>query len=378
MTLFGCANTLGVRMLKRTPLHEFHVACGAKLVDFAGWEMPLLYRGIVEEHLQTRAGGSLFDVSHMGRIHLTGAGAMALLDKALTRNVSQQRVGQSRYSLLCNPAGGVLDDVIVSKHARHWLVVCNASNREKIVKHLTGVRDADGFDTDISDQTESTAMVAVQGPAVIELISEAMDLEVKLIKRYGFENGTYMMSRFTLFRSGYTGEDGVEIIVSSGTAQNMVKSMSGEMSKPDSPIKPAGLGARDTLRLEAAMPLYGHELTEGIDPISAGLSWAVDLGKQFIGVEPLRVIARHGPAKKLVGLELQGPRIARQGSPLKSGATLVGEVTSGTFSPTLKRSIAMAYVDAAHAADGANVDVDLRSTTVPARIVALPFYKRAK
>jgi aminomethyltransferase len=365
-------------MLNRTPLHEFHVACGAKLVDFAGWEMPLLYRGIVEEHLQTRASGSLFDVSHMGRIHLTGAGAMAMLDKALTRNVSEQRVGQSRYSLVCNPVGGVLDDVIVSKHAKHWLVVCNASNREKIVRHLTGVRDADGFEAEISDQTETTAMVAVQGPAVVELISEAMDVDVKSIKRYGFESGTYMMSRFTLFRSGYTGEDGVEIIVSCGTAQNMVKSMSGEMSKPDSPIKPAGLGARDTLRLEAAMPLYGHELTEGIDPISAGLSWAVDLGKQFIGVEPLRVIARHGPAKKLVGLELQGPRIARQGSPLKSGATLVGEVTSGTFSPTLKRSIAMAYVDAAHAADGANVDVDLRSTTVPARIVALPFYKRAK
>jgi len=373
LTLFGCANTLGGWMLKRTPLHEFHVACGAKLVDFAGWEMPILYRGIVEEHLQTRASGSLFDVSHMGRIHLTGAAAMALLDKALT-----QRVGQSRYSLVCNPAGGVLDDVIVSKHAKHWLVVCNASNREKIVKHLTGVRDADGFEAEISDQTESTAMVAVQGPAVVELMSEALDVDVKSIKRYGFESGTYLMSRFTLFRSGYTGEDGVEIIVSSGTAQNMVKSMSGEMSKPDSPIKPAGLGARDTLRLEAGMPLYGHELTEGIDPISAGLGWAVDLGKPFIGVEPLRVIAQHGPAKKLVGLELEGPRIARPGSAVKSGATLVGEVTSGTFSPTLKRSIAMAYVDAGRSAPGEALQVELRGSTVPARVVALPFYKRAK
>jgi len=365
-------------MLKRTPLHEFHVACGAKLVDFAGWEMPILYRGIVEEHQQTRASGSLFDVSHMGRIHLTGAGTMALLDKVLTRNVSQQRVGQSRYSLVCNPAGGVLDDVIVSKHAKHWLVVCNASNREKIVKHLTGVRDADGFEAEISDQTESTAMVAVQGPAVVELMSEALDVDVKSIKRYGFESGTYLMSRFTLFRSGYTGEDGVEIIVSSGTAQNMVKSMSGEMSKPDSPIKPAGLGARDTLRLEAGMPLYGHELTEGIDPISAGLSWAVDLGKPFIGVEPLRVIAQHGPAKKLVGLELEGPRIARQGSPVKSGATVVGEVTSGTFSPTLKRSIAMAYVDAGLAAPDTPLTVDCRGTPLAATVTPLPFYKRPK
>ena len=348
------------------------------MMDFAGWEMPLLYHGIVDEHQQTRASGSLFDVSHMGRIHLTGKGAMTLLEKALTRNVSQMRVGQSRYSLVCNPAGGVLDDVIVSKHAKHWLIVCNASNREKIVKHLTGVRDEDGFEAEISDQTESTAMVAVQGPAVIELISEALDVDVKSIKRYAFENGTYMMSRFTLFRSGYTGEDGVEIIVSSGTAQNMVNSMADQMNKPDSPIKPAGLGARDTLRVEAGMPLYGHELSEGIDPISAGLSWAVDLGKDFLGVEPLRVIAQHGPAKRRVGLELQGPRIARPGSAVKSGAALVGEVTSGTVSPTLRRSIAMAYVGSACAAEGANVDVDLRGTTAAARIVALPFYKRAK
>lgn len=363
-------------MLKRTPLYEFHVSCGAKMVDFAGWEMPILYRGIVEEHLQTRASGSLFDVSHMGRIHISGSGAVALLDKLLTRNVSQQRIGQSRYSLVCNPAGGVLDDVIVSKHAKHWLIVCNASNREKILKHVTGARDSGGFDAEISDQTESTAMVAVQGPAVVGLLSEALDIDIKSMKRYGFENDTYMMSRFTLFRSGYTGEDGAEIIVSAPAAQNMVKSLSGEMSKPDAPIKPAGLGARDTLRLEAAMPLYGHELTESVDPISAGLNWAVDLNKDFIGVEPLRVIAQRGPAKKLVGLELQGPRIARQGAAVKAGEVVIGEVTSGTFSPTLKRSIALAFVDAAHAKDGQTVDVDLRGTTAAAKIVPLPFYKR--
>ncbi|HEX4053997.1 MAG TPA: glycine cleavage system aminomethyltransferase GcvT [Tepidisphaeraceae bacterium] len=363
-------------MLKRTPLYDFHVSCGAKMVDFAGWEMPILYRGIVEEHLQTRASGSLFDVSHMGRIHISGSAAVTLLDKLLTRNVSQQRIGQSRYSLVCNPAGGVLDDVIVSKHAKHWLIVCNASNREKILKHITGVRDSAGFDAEISDQTESTAMVAVQGPAVISLLSEALDIDIKSMKRYAFENGTYMMSRFTLFRSGYTGEDGAEVIVSAGTAQNMVKSLSGEMSKPDAPIKPAGLGARDTLRLEAGMPLYGHELIESVDPISAGLNWAVDLTRDFIGVEPLRIIAAHGPAKKLVGLDLHGPRIARQGAAVKAGEAIIGEVTSGTFSPTLKRSIAMAFVDAARANDGDNVDVDLRGASASAKIVALPFYKR--
>jgi aminomethyltransferase len=365
-------------MLKRTPLYDFHVSSGAKMVEYAGWEMPILYRGIVEEHRQTRESGSLFDVSHMGRIQITGVGAMALLERVVTRNVGQMRVGQSRYSLVCNSAGGVLDDVIVSKHPRHWLIVCNAANHDKILGHLTRVREEKSFEAEISDKTDSTAMVAVQGPAVIDIITDVLEIDVKAIKRYGFESGTYMMSRFTLFRSGYTGEDGVEVIVSNGTAQNMVESMSSAMSKPDAPIKPAGLGARDTLRLEAGMPLYGHELTESIDPISAGLGWAVDLGKEFIGAEPLRVIAEKGPAKKLVGLELEGPRIARQGSGVKSESAIVGEVTSGTFSPTLGRSIAMAFIDAAKAAEGGGVEVDLRSASIPAKIIPLPFYKRAK
>jgi aminomethyltransferase len=375
LTLIFQGTTFRRFMLKRTPLYEFHVACGAKMVDFAGWEMPILYRGIVEEHQQTRRSGSLFDVSHMGRLYVSGADATAFLDRALTRNVSQQRVGQSRYSLVCNSAGGVLDDVIVSRGEEHWLIVCNASNREKIVKHLNDVRESKPFDVKIADQTESTAMVALQGPAVVGLISAALDIEVQSMKRYSFVTGTFRMNRFSLFRSGYTGEDGVEMIVSAGVARGMVQSLAGEISG-ESPIKPAGLGARDTLRLEAAMPLYGHELGEGIDPISAGLSWAVDLSKDFIGAEPLRVIAGRGAARKLVGLELEGPRIARQGAGVKAGEVLIGAVTSGTFSPTLKRSIAMAFVDSAHAADGASVSVDLRGASVEAKIVPLPFYKR--
>ncbi|HEY1923512.1 MAG TPA: glycine cleavage system aminomethyltransferase GcvT [Tepidisphaeraceae bacterium] len=365
-------------MLKRTPLYDFHLACNAKMVDFAGWEMPILYRGIVEEHIQTRTSGSLFDVSHMGRLHITGPDAIPFLDRALTRNISQQRPGQSRYSLVCNSAGGVLDDVIVSRAEDHWLIVCNASNREKIVKHLNDIRESRPFDVTIVDQTESTAMVALQGPAVVDLISSALDIDVRSMKRYSFVTGTLMLNRFTLFRSGYTGEDGVEIILSAGVARAMIQSLAGEASNQDSPIKPAGLGARDTLRLEAAMPLYGHELGEGIDPISAGLNWAVDISKDFVGAEPLRVIAARGPAKKLVGLELQGPRIARQGAGVKSGDVLIGSVTSGTFSPTLKRSIAMAFVDASHATDGANLVVDLRGTLADAKIVPLPFYKRSK
>jgi aminomethyltransferase len=363
-------------MLLRTPLHDFHIAAGAKMVEYAGWEMPLLYRGITEEHVQTRTSGSLFDVSHMGRIHITGPDAIPFLDKTLTRNCAQMRVSQSRYSLVCNAAGGVLDDVIVSKHAAHWLVVCNAANRAKILAHFITVKDSGSFNAQIADQTEATAMIAIQGPKVVELISEVLDLDVKQIKRYGFENGVYMMSRFTLFRSGYTGEDGVEVIVTRGTAENMVNSLADELTDPNSPIKPAGLGARDTLRLEAAMPLYGHELTESTDPISAGLNWAIDLGKDFIGAEPLRVIASHGPAKKLVGLELSSPRIARQGTLVKSGPTQIGTVTSGTFGPTLQKSIAMALIDTQHAATGNTVDLDFRGTPIAATIVPVPFYKR--
>ncbi|MDP9172261.1 MAG: glycine cleavage system aminomethyltransferase GcvT [Planctomycetota bacterium] len=346
------------------------------MVDFAGWEMPIYYRGILDEHQQTRSSGSLFDVSHMGRLHITGKDAVPFLNTVLTRNVAEQRIGQSRYSLVCNAMGGVLDDVIVSKDPKFWLIVCNASNREKIVKHLTSVRDSNAFAADIIDQTESTAMVAIQGPRALELMTDTLSIDSKELKRYGFESGVYMLNRFTAFRSGYTGEDGIELIVSARAAASAVKSMTGEMSRAETEIKPAGLGARDTLRLEAAMPLYGHELNESIDPISAGLGWAVDLKKEFIGAEPLRVIAEHGPARKLVGIELEGRRIARQGTPVQNGAVVVGEVTSGTFSPTLQKSIALAYIDANHAALGTKLAADLRGTLNPAKIVPTPFYKR--
>jgi aminomethyltransferase len=377
LTPLGRLTTFAGLMLQRTPLHDFHVSLGAKMVDFAGWEMPLLYRGIVEEHQQTRHSGSLFDVSHMGRIFVSGPGTLPLLNKFLTRNVSEQRVGQSRYSLVCNSAGGILDDVIVSKDARHWLIVCNASNHDKIYKHLTGCRDAGSFEAQITDRTKDTAMVALQGPKVIDLLGDALSIDVKSIKRYGFENGIYMISPYSLFRSGYTGEDGVEIIMSAASAAEVVKSIAGEVSRADSIIRPAGLGARDTLRLEAAMPLYGHELSESLDPISAGLGWAVDLKKDFVGVEPLRIISQNGPARKLVGLELDGPRIARQGTAVKSGAAIVGETTSGTFGPTVQKSIAMAYVDAQRAVAGERLEVDLRGTAIGARVVPLPFYKRS-
>ena len=366
-------------MLKRTPFYDFHVEAGGRMVDFAGWEMPIVYRGIIEEHEQTRTSGSIFDVSHMGRLFFSGKDAPRFLSHVVTRKIDDQKVGQSRYSLVCNSAGGVLDDIIVSKDRKNWLVVCNASNREKLIKHCTDVRRAGDFDLDIADQTEATAMVALQGPKVIEKLAGVLPIDLANLKRYHFENASVMgLVKLQVFRSGYTGEDGVEIILPAKMASMAMKMIGGKFDRPDATLKPAGLGARDTLRLEAGMPLYGHELNEGIDPISAGLGWAVDLTKEFIGVEALRVIKERGPARKLVGLELEGKRIARQGTPVRSGEQVIGEVTSGTFSPTLQKSIAMAFVDANHAAEGTELAVDLKGALNPAKVVKLPFYKRAK
>jgi aminomethyltransferase len=364
-------------MPKRTPFYDFHVSMGGRIVDFAGWDMPIMYRGIIDEHEQTRKSGSIFDVSHMGRLGFSGKDATRFLNHVLTRNVAEQKVGHSRYSLICNPAGGVMDDIIVSRDEKNWIMVCNASNRDKLVKYFQEVRRIGSFDMEIADNTESTAMVAFQGPKVIDRLADILPVDIRALKRYQFETGSLMLTKFTVFRSGYTGEDGVEVVIPAKVAGMAMKMLSGKMDKPDAVIKPAGLGARDTLRLEAGMPLYGHELTEEIDPISAGLSWAVDLKKDFVGVEPLRKIAEVGPRRKLVGLELEGRRIARQGTPVMKGGLVIGEVTSGTFGPTVQKSIAMAFVDAAHTAEGTLVDVDLKGTVNPAKVVKLPFYKRA-
>ena len=365
-------------MLKRTPFYDFHVSKNARMVDFTGWEMPILYRSIVDEHEQTRKSGSIFDVSHMGRLAFSGKDALRFLDRVLTRNCAAMKPGQSRYSLVCNEAGGILDDVIISRDQKNWIMVCNASNREKLLKHFSDVRKAEDFDVDIADNTTSTAMIALQGPKVIDRMAEYLPT-IKDLKRYGFESGTLMMLiKYTVFRSGYTGEDGIELVIPAKLAPMAIKMLGGKEDKEGATMRPAGLGARDTLRMEAGMPLYGHELSESTDPIAAGLGWAVDLTKDFIGSTALKKINEEGPKRKLVGLELEGKRIARQDTPVVSAdGTVIGIVTSGTFGPTVQKSIAIAYVDAASAAEGTKLAVDLKGTLNPATVVKLPFYKRA-
>jgi aminomethyltransferase len=364
--------------LKHTPFHDFHVKRHARMVDYVGWEMPLLYKdtGIIAEHIHTRHAASIFDVSHMGRLRFAGKGATAFLQRMLTRNLEPASVGQSMYALVCNDQGKTLDDVIASRYPNDWLVVCNAGNREKLLAHFRS--QLAGAATTLTDETFDTAMVAVQGPRAIELLDSLLPSPVGELKRYHFTVQRFMMMiQFTVFRSGYTGEDGAEIILGNKAAG---LAMGFLLNNDDGSglLKPAGLGARDTLRLEAGMPLYGHELTEDTDPLSAGLGWAVDLHKDFVGAAALRSVAERGPTQKLVGLELASPRAARQGYGVFAAGRPVGLVTSGGQSPTLGKSIAMAYVPAEYATPGTAVHVDLRGTTVDATVVKLPFYRRPK
>lgn len=363
-------------MLK-TALHSTHERLGARLIDFGGWEMPVMYRGIVEEHIHTRTASSIFDVSHMGRIEFRGPEAEALLDHVCTRNIAKLKVGRSGYSHVCNEAGGVLDDVIVSHYDDHLLMVCNASNREKILAHLHV--HGKGRDVAIEDKTTETVMFAIQGPATLPLFRENLDklpIDVDAMGRYGFVTGSYMGQGYSVFRSGYTGEDGLELILPTMAGTLVWNYLTKEGGSKRATVRPAGLGARDTLRLEAGMPLYGHELNEQIDPISARCKWCVDLDKDFIGAAALRKINADGPRRKLIGLVLEGRRIARQGASVLVGDQAVGEVTSGTLSPTLEKSIAMAYLEADRSSSDANLTVDLRGTRVGATVVPLPFYKR--
>lgn len=367
-------NAILTHMPRRTPFHDFHIKANAKMVDFAGWDMPLLYRSIVDEHHHTRKSGSLFDVSHMGRLQFKGKDAQKFLNIVCTRELSNLQTGQSRYALVCNPNGGVMDDIIVGRDLRHWSMVCNASNREKLVKHFQQVRRDRDLDLDIIDQTEATAMVALQGPKVIEKVGDWLPTDIRSLKKFGFESNSFMLVSYTVSRSGYTGEDGIEMTFSARVASLVISKLAGRFDREEATIKPAGLGARDTLRMEAAMPLYGHELTEETDPISAGLGWAVSLDKDFIGADALRALK---PSRKLVGLELNSQRIARQGTPIRdANGTEIGVVTSGTMSPTLNKSIAMAYVNVDQSAVGTQLTADLRGDLQPASVVPLPFYKR--
>lgn len=356
-------------MAHRTPLYDWHVSQGARMVDFAGWEMPIQYTTITDEHQTVRTGAGLFDISHMGRLSFAGPDALALIQQVYTNNAATMKEGQARYGLVCNEKGGIRDDVLVYRWPYGYAMVVNASNREKIVTwlaHHKGTRNVD-----IVDQTFDTAMVAVQGPKALEICKGLTAADAQQLKYYFATPTTYQGKPAVLSRTGYTGEDGVEVMVGKAQAVQLWEELIQRGAKP------AGLGARDTLRLEAAMPLYGHELSEEIDPFQAGLDWAVKLDKgDFVGREALVKRREDAALPKRVGLEIEGKRIAREGASVSRDGKEIGRITSGTFVPTLAKAIAMAYVAPAATAVGTTLEVDVRGKPAPARVVPLPFYRR--
>jgi aminomethyltransferase len=358
-------------MAARTPLYDWHVRHGARMVDFAGWDMPVQYTSIIDEHQAVRASAGLFDISHMGRLSFGGPDAAALIQRVYTNNAATLKDGQVRYGLVCNDQGGIRDDVLVYKWPYGFAMVVNASNRAKIVAWLDDSRA--GMNVEVTDRTTDTGMVAVQGPKAVALCQSLTDVDAAKLPYYFAAPTRCMGQQSVVSRTGYTGEDGLEFMIG---AKHVVPLWEELVRRG---AKPCGLGARDTLRLEAAMPLYGHELTEAIDPFQAGLAWAVKLDKgDFRGRDTL-LRRKDDPAlRRRVALELRGRRIAREGAALITDGKTVGTVTSGTFSPTLNQAIAMAYVDPSCQAVGTGLQVDIRGTHESATVVPLPFYRRAK
>jgi aminomethyltransferase len=341
------------------------------MVEFAGWDMPIQYTTIIDEHSTVRTAAGLFDISHMGRLSFAGPDSLGLIEQVFTNHVASMNDFQVRYGLVCNEQGGIRDDVLVYRWPYGYAMVVNASNRSKIVDWLA--RHRGQRDVNIDDRTERTCMIAVQGPKAVALCAGLTAVDSAQLAYYHAAATTYRGAACIVSRTGYTGEDGVEWIVP------------GEQGRPlweeliQRGARPCGLGARDTLRLEAAMPLYGHELSEEIDPLQAGLGWAVKMDKgDFVGRNALLRRRQDTTRRVRVGLELQGKRIAREGTPVVVAGREVGMVTSGTFGPTLNKAIAMAYVDPAVSAVGSALGVDVRGKSEAARVVPLPFYRRKR
>lgn len=360
--------------MTKTPLLDEHVGLGATFTDFAGWQMPLKYDSELAEHRAVRGSAGLFDLSHMGEIAVTGPGSAAALDYALVGELSKAAVGRAKYSLLCNPDGGVLDDLVVYRLAEdRYLVVANAANAPTVAAELT--ERAAKFDADVRDQSADTALIAVQGPAaqqiVTELLHEADAAQMAALKYYAATDARVAGLDALVARTGYTGEDGFELYVPNADAVALWRSLLEATGKHGG--GPAGLACRDTLRLEAGMALYGHELTLHTDPYQAGLGRVVRLGKDFVGRDAL---AERTPDRVLVGLRGAGRRAARADYQVFDGGEPVGVITSGALSPTLGYPIALAYVDAAHQQPGTELTVDIRGRKEPYTVTPTPFYRR--
>ncbi|HTS15633.1 MAG TPA: glycine cleavage system aminomethyltransferase GcvT [Candidatus Sulfotelmatobacter sp.] len=366
--------------MRRTSLYDRHVAAGARLIEFGGWEMPVQYSGILEEHRAVRQAAGLFDLSHMGELFVSGPGAAAALAYALVSDPGRLALGRAQYSLICAPDGGLIDDLIVYRLAEErYLVVPNAGNREAVTE---AVRDRlNGFDAALDDASLRTALLAVQGPRAQSIVAPLVDADLAGVRYYGITSARVHGIDALVARTGYTGEDGFELFVPEAAAPGLWDALL-EAGR-DAGVVPVGLGARDTLRLEAGMPLYGNELDRTVNPFEAGLARVVRLDKpgDFVGRQALQAALARPLSRTLVGLVLRERGVARHGYPVYAPATETaptGVVTSGTVSPTLGQSIAMAYVPSDAAALGTMQAVAIRDGRVAAEVVVLPFYARPR
>jgi aminomethyltransferase len=387
--------------LRRTPLYDCHLELGARMVGFAGWEMPVQYAGVIEEHRAVRDAAGLFDVSHMGEIRVRGGGAEALLQRLTPNDVAALAPGRAHYSGLLTDRGTYVDDLLVYRlGAEDFLVVVNASNATRDLawvrehaKQAVGTpggaagsapaaaAEGDAGEGDaaaeVADESDAYALLALQGPRALAILEPLASPGVADLRYYGFLQGEVAGVPALISRTGYTGEDGFELYLEPGRAAEVWR----RLIAAGAPLGlvPAGLGARDTLRLEAAMALYGHELDEQTTPLEAGLAWVVKLRKgDFLGRAALAAQRDQGVRRSLVGFAVEGRGIARQGHPVLSDGAAVGVVTSGTWSPTLEQAIGMAYVPPALAAPDTPLEIEVRGRKLGARVVELPFYRRKK
>jgi aminomethyltransferase len=363
--------------LRKTPLNARHRASGARMVSFGGWDMPVEYSGIVQEHLAVRSRAGLFDVSHMGEIEIAGSDALAAVQRISCNDASKLQVGQAQYSGLTTPEGTFVDDLLVYRLApSHFLLVVNAGNIPKDYAWIAEQIKPAG-DVVAVDASSRYALLAIQGPAALDVVQPLTGVELSAMKYYWFVHGEVASVRATISRTGYTGEDGFEVFVPPQSADRVWNAVLESGRAAD--LVPCGLGARDTLRLEASMRLYGNDIDETTTALEADLGWIVGWKKDdFIGAGALRAQKAGGVRRKIVGFEVLERGIARHGYDVYVGGAKAGTVTSGTQTPYLKKAIGMAYLPIEHTAPDAEFDVDIRGRRTRARVVPMPFYKRPK
>ncbi len=356
----------------KTPFYDYHVAAGAKMVEFAGYLMPIQYNGITAEHLAVRKNIGLFDLTHMGEFEVTGNDALEFLQKTTTNNVDALAVGEIQYSCMTQEDGGIVDDLLVYRVEDGYFLVVNASNMKKDFEWL----DSHKFgDVRLTDKSANIALLAIQGPKAQKLMAELTDHDLDSMKYYTCTNGVVGGVDLFFSRTGYTGEDGFEIYCDYESARKLWDAIISAGEKYG--LELIGLGARDSLRLEMKMSLYGNEIDATTNPIEAGLSWIVDLNKDFIGKEAVAKMKADKPSRRLVCLELEGRAFPRTGYDIYVDGNKAGKVTSGTVSPSLEKPIAIGYVPRSHAKSGSMVEVEIRNKRFPAKVVKPPFYKEA-